>query len=227
MGLGVLCAGVAGFGRAWTEYRPVAEVEGIKTSADVAKTEAEGEVVFYTHDGENAATAILDAFSQDFPKIKGTYFRAQNGALYGKLLGERSAGRFSVDVVQFSEVGTAIEFQKKNGFAQYASPESAAYAPEHLSTPEGYYFWIGVTFGGIAYNSDKVKPENAPKVWQDLRDPRWRDTISAKQSTSGTQFVECVRVAQAVRRRFLEGFCQAAAPRLRFARAAVRPFCQG
>ena len=37
---------------------------------------------------------------KDFPKINGTYLRAQNEALYRKLLAERSAGRFAVDVVQ-------------------------------------------------------------------------------------------------------------------------------
>ena len=52
------------------------------TGADVAKAEAEGEVVYYSHDGEAGIAALLDAFRKDFPKIKTSYGRAQTGALY-------------------------------------------------------------------------------------------------------------------------------------------------
>ena len=63
------------------------------TGADVAKAEAEGEVVYYSHDGEAGIAALLDAFRKDFPKIKTSYVRAQTGALYAKITAERSAGR--------------------------------------------------------------------------------------------------------------------------------------
>ncbi len=162
----------------------------IKTGADVARAEAEGEVLFYTHDGEAGASAVVEGFSKDFPKIKANYVRAQNGALYNKVLSERSAGRFGVDAIQFSEIGTAIDFQKRGGFEQYASPQLPAYAAEHQSSPPGFFTWTGVTFAGIAYNTDRVAAADAPKTWKDLLDPKWRNAISVKQATSGMQFVQ-------------------------------------
>ena len=132
----------------------------------------------------------MAAFSKDFPKINGTYLRAQNGALYSKLLAERSAGRFAVDVVQFSEISTALDFKRKDGYDLYHSPQAAAYPPDALSSPEGYYFYPGIDFVGITYNSERVPAADAPKVWKDLLDPKWRNAISAKQSTSGMQFVQ-------------------------------------
>ncbi|MBU6497773.1 MAG: extracellular solute-binding protein, partial [Rhodospirillales bacterium] len=150
----------------------------------------EGAVVFYTHDSETAAAAVVNAFSKDFPKIKGSYIRAQTGALYAKILAERSAGRFDVDVIQYSEIGTALDFQKRGGYTHYVSPESAGYDANHLSDPVGYFFWSGISFAGIAYNTDKVKAADAPKQWKDLLNPRWRNVMSTKQSTSGMQFVE-------------------------------------
>src|SRR4051794_22365750 len=81
-----------------------------KTGADIAKAEQEGEVVYYSHDGEAGASAVVEGFTRDFPKIKGKYVRAQTGALFNKVLSERSAGRYDVDVVQFSEIGTAVDF---------------------------------------------------------------------------------------------------------------------
>ncbi len=191
----VLAAAVASLpliaiGRARAQDRAATTVLDFQTSADVAKAEAEGELLFYTHDGEQAAASVVEAFSKDFPKIKGNYVRAQNGALYSKVLAERSAGRFNVDVIQFSEIGTAIDFQKRGGYARHLSPQASAYEAKDLSAPPGDYFCTGVTFGGIAYNTDKVTAADAPKTWKDLLDPRWRNAISTKQSTSGMQFVE-------------------------------------
>jgi iron(III) transport system substrate-binding protein len=181
-------AGLIG-GKASAQTRPVTKVLDFTTSADVAKAEQEGTLLFYTHDGQAGAAAAVDAFSKDFPKIKANYIRLQTGALFSRILAERSAGRFDVDVIQFSDIGTAIDFQKRGGFQQYPSPpEAAAYGPEYLG--DGYYFCSGMTFAGIAYNTDKVKAEDAPKSWKDLLDPRWANVTSTKQATSGMQFVE-------------------------------------
>ncbi len=214
-------------GRARAQERTAATVLDFQTSADVAKAEAEGELLFYTHDGEQAAASVVEAFSKDFPKIKGNYVRAQNGALYSKVLAERSAGRFNVDVIQFSEIGTAIDFQKRGGYARHLSPQASAYEAKDLSSPPGDYFCTGVTFGGIAYNTDKVTEADAPKTWKDLLDPRWRNTISTKQSTSGMQFVEWYELRRLYGDEYLESVRQAAAARLRLPRAIVRPPVQG
>ncbi len=177
-------------GPAAAQDRPVTKVLDFTTGADIAKAEQEGEFLFYTHDGEPAAAGIIEAFGKDFPKIKGKYVRAQNGSLFSKILAERSANRFNVDVIQFSEPATAIDFQKRGGYTRYVSPQVSAYAPEHLSNPVGDYFWVGVTFAGIAYNTDKVKPADAPKSWKDLLNPLWLNGVNVKQSNSGTQFVQ-------------------------------------
>ena len=170
--------------------KPPTKVLDFLTHADVAKAEQEGQLVFYCHENEAGTAAIMDGFRAAFPSIKTSYVRAQTGTLYNKILSERSAGRFDVDVIQFSDLAPAIDFQKKGGYEPYVSPEAGAYKAEYLSTPAGYFFWTGVTFGGIAYNRIKVKPEEAPKTWKDLLDPRWRNAMSCKISASGLQFVQ-------------------------------------
>jgi len=163
------------------------KVLDFSTGADVAKAEAEGEVVYYGHDGEAGIATLLDAFKKDFPKIKTSYVRLQTGALYAKVTAERSAGRFGVDVLQLSDISPAIDFQKKGGWEQYMSPEYAAYKPEYQSTPAGYWGVPGVGFAGISYNKSKIKPEQAPKTWKDINNPMYRDGISVKLATSGMQ----------------------------------------
>ncbi len=163
------------------------KVLDFQTAADVAKAEQEGEAVYYGHDGEAGIATILDAFKKDFPKIKTSYVRLQTGALYAKITAERSAGRFGVDVLQLSDISPAIDFQKKGGWEQFASPEYSAYKAEYQSTPAGYYGVPGVGFAGICYNRAKLKPELAPKTWKDILNPAYRDGISAKLATSGMQ----------------------------------------
>src|SRR3984893_19370151 len=103
------------------------KVHDFQTSADVAKAEQEGEVIYYGHDGEAGIGVLLDAFKKDFPKIKTSYVRLQTGALYAKITAERSAGRFGVDVLQLSDISPAIDLQKKGGCEKYASAEYDAH----------------------------------------------------------------------------------------------------
>ena len=168
----------------------VTRVHDLQTTADLAKAEQEGEVVYYGHDGEAGIGTLLDAFKKDFPKIKTSYVRLQTGALYAKITAERSAGRFGVDVLQLSDISPSIDFQKKGGWEQYDSPAYAGYKPEYQSNPRNYYGWAGVTFAGIAYNKSKVKAGEAPKTWKDILNPAYKDGISAKLATSGMQHAQ-------------------------------------
>lgn len=180
----------APFASAQSPARAATKVLDFQTSADVAKAEQEGEVVYYGHDSEPGIAVLLDAFKKDFPKIKTSYVRLQTGALYAKITAERSAGRFGVDVLQLSDISPAIDFQKKGGWERYASPEYAGYKAEYQSSPAGYYGWAGVSFAGIAYNRSKVKAEQAPKTWKDILNPVFKDGISAKLAASGMQHAQ-------------------------------------
>ena len=203
------------------------QVLDFMTNADVAKAEQEGQFVFYCHENEAGTAGIMEGFNKDFPKIKTSYVRAQTGALYNKILSERSAGRFDVDVIQLSDLAPAFDFRKKGGYEHYVSPESSAYEKDHLSSPNGFFFWTGVDPAGIAYNSEKVEAADAPKGWKDILDPAGRASISCKISASGMQFVQWYVLRKTLRRRVLEGIRQAPAARLRFARATVRSPRQG
>src|ERR1019366_5258861 len=67
------------------------EVQGIKTCADIAKAQAEGEVVIYSTNPEATAMKMLAEFHKLFPKIQTNYTRLQAGALYAKVTAERQA----------------------------------------------------------------------------------------------------------------------------------------
>ena len=163
------------------------QMEGFKSCADVAKAEAEGNFVLYSTDPEQGQAKLLASFNKVFPKIKTNYVRLQAGALYAKVLSERQAKSYLVDVIQISDMGMILDFQKRGGFTQYISPEMAAFKPEYKSTPEGFWTWGSVIMGGIAYNPKNVAEADAPKKWEDLLDPKLKDGINVKVSNSGLQ----------------------------------------
>jgi len=92
-------------------------------------------------------------------------------------------------VMQLSDMGMVLDFQKKGGYVSYISPQMAAYKPEYKSHPEGLWAWGAIEPAGLAYNTNTVSQDQAPKTWQDAIDPKWSDGITVKLSTSGLQHV--------------------------------------
>jgi iron(III) transport system substrate-binding protein len=183
---------------AWTVRAPAVaqgvcaspkQMDGFKTCADVAKAEQEGGLVLYSPDPEENSAKLMDAFHQAFPKIATNYIRLQTGALYQKLMTERRAKVFQVDVLQLTDMGFVLDFQKRDGYVQYVSPEMSGYNADFKSSPEGYWTWGSLIMAGLAYNPKLLKPEDAPKSWKDALDPKYAGAINTKTSTSGLQHV--------------------------------------
>src|SRR5438132_11992788 len=163
------------------------QLDGFKTCADVAKAQEEGEVVIYSTNPEAGEAKVLAVFNKMFPKIKINYVPLQAGALYAKVLAERQAGSSLVDILQLSDMGMVLDFQKKNGYLRYVSPEMAAYKSEYKSEPVGHWTWGAVAPAGLAYNPNVVAANEAPKTWAEALDPKWTDAVSVKLSNSVLQ----------------------------------------
>ena len=163
------------------------QMDGFKTCANVEEAEKEGTVIVYSPDPESNLTILMQEFHKAFPKIDSKSLRLQTGALYAKITAERQAHSYQPDILTLTDMTFVLDFQQRGGWMPYASPELAAYKPEFKSKPEGLYMWGAVIVAGIAYNPTTVKPEDAPKTWKDLLDPRWKDQINVKVSNSGLQ----------------------------------------
>ena len=119
------------------------QMECYKTCANVDKAKAEGAFVLYSTDPEQGQVKLLAAFNKLFPEIKTSYVRLQAGALYAKVLSERQAKSFLVDVMQISDMGYVLDFQKRGGYRQYLSPEMAA-CTTHLPVSTAR-IWVKMT----------------------------------------------------------------------------------
>lgn len=201
---GLMLIGVGLAAPSWAQDDPRAtacpaptEVKGFTTCADVAKAEAEGALVLYSPAPEMGTVKILEEFNKLFPNIKTSYVRLQTGALYARLMAERQAGSYLADVLHMSDQTLVYDFQSKDGFAQYASPQLSKFSDVYKSDPEGLWTWGAVIMAGFAYNPAVLKPEELPKTWAEINNPLWSGAVSVKSSNSGLQFLTWELVGRA------------------------------
>ena len=100
------------------------------TDADVAKAEQEGEFIFYSHDERGRRSpASSRRFNKDFPKIKDKYVRRRPARCSARSSpSARPAGSAST-CIQFSDLGTALDFQKRGGYERYVRRQSEPTSP--------------------------------------------------------------------------------------------------
>src|SRR5438128_7700208 len=161
------------------------------------------------------------------PKNKATYVRPRRGALYAKITAERSAGRFGVDVLQLSDISPAIDFQKKGGWEQYASPEYAAYKAEHQSSPPRL-----LRLGRHLVLRHQLQPRQGEdragaEDVEGYPQPCVQGWDQRQAGHLGHAARAVVHAPQALRQRLLAGVRQAAAEGLRRTRPALRSAVQG
>lgn len=139
--------------------------------ASAAKKEG-GTLVWYSA----VDTATNDALIADFTKrygIKVEVTRLATGPLLEKVASEKSSGANLVDVIE-----TASPTPYKDD-ADWFSPLDQL--PGYKEYPKGFKDGnnVATTISpwGITYNTDLVKPEDVPKKWEDLIDPKWAGKV--------------------------------------------------
>ena len=145
----------------------------------------EGEVVLYSAMIVNQALRpIAEAFMQKYPDIQLTYWRGDSEEITQRVLAEVRAGNVVGDVVEGTSLGEALV---KAGVVQtYTTPKVEAY-PEKYRDPEGQWTATRLSYFAVAYNTNLVSPDEVPKTYEDLLDPKWKGKMAWRiGSESGT-----------------------------------------
>lgn len=131
----------------------------------------EGQLSWYTGMAADQNTRIVDAFQNKYPFMKVNVWRANTALLLEKILLEARANKFP-DVVVISDFEMGI-LLNQSLLAPYRSQYRDA-IPEGFKDREGYWtnFYDNITT--IAFNTNAVSPNEAPKSYQDLLHPRWK-----------------------------------------------------
>ena len=141
----------------------------------IAAAEAEGSVLWYTTMiVDQAVRPLAAAFEAKYPKIKVDFSRGGSGDTALKIINEAQAGRPMGDV--FDGTATFANVMPAGAVEPY-SPDSAAAYPDNFKDPDGNWHALNFYFLTTVYNTDLVSEEDAPKTFQDLLDPEWKDQM--------------------------------------------------
>ena len=144
-------------------------------------------VMLYSSMQEDQLNAVKKAFEKKYPNIKLDYYFAGTGKVKTKIFTEAKSGQVAADVIWVGDPADYIGFKKDGNILQkYESPEAKSIDKAFID-PEGFYTGARMMNMGIAYNTTKVKKEEAPKTWNDLLDPKWKGQIvMTDPGTAGT-----------------------------------------
>jgi iron(III) transport system substrate-binding protein len=152
----------------------------------IAAAKKEGTVVFYTSIELQTAEKLAKAFEAANPDIKVQVERNGAERIVQRLAQERGSNIHAADVVECSDM-TAIYDWKRQGWLVPFVPADVAKWPEDQRDPDGTFATERFTLSPILYNTKLVKPEEAPKSFADLLDPKWKGKlVKAHPGYSGT-----------------------------------------
>jgi iron(III) transport system substrate-binding protein len=136
----------------------------------------EGKLVVYSNQGLDTIQEYSNAFQKKYPFVKVEASRLQGARGLDRILLEHRVGKLPADVVSvdFDNIG---ELLKADVHARYDSPEKKHY-PQEFWDKNGRWYVAEYTLAVIAYNTNLVKPSDAPKSYQDLLKPKFKNDIS-------------------------------------------------
>ena len=182
-GSGALLAGAALSTRVLADAPPSEPV----TPELIEAARKEGQVSYYTSTDLPVAEKLAKAFEAKYSGIAVHVERTGAERVFQRIGQEYSSNIHAVDVVNSSDAAHFIVWKRDGILAPYV-PEDVAkfYPPEHRDADGQFASWR-VWLSIIAYNTNLVKPEDAPKSFADLLDPKWKGKIvKAHPGYSGT-----------------------------------------
>jgi len=152
---------------------------------EAAKKEAK--VVLYSAMDLPVGEKLGKAFETDYPGIQVQIERSGSERLFQRIDQEFSSNIHTADVITSSDASHFIPWKKNGWLAPFVSEDIAKYFPQAYRDPDGMFATSRVYMSSIAYNTSLVKPEDAPKSFADLLDPKWAGKmVKGHPAYSGT-----------------------------------------
>jgi len=137
---------------------------------------AKTKITIYSSVHEDVLAAITAEFNKANPDVELKYFRLGTTKIIAKVNAERKAGEIRADLVWTAEPAYFEELKQRGLIIRYLSP-AAKDIPKVFIDPDGYYIGGRILSIGLMYNTRLVKEAEAPRDWNDLLDPKWKDQI--------------------------------------------------
>jgi iron(III) transport system substrate-binding protein len=137
----------------------------------------EGKISYYSALELNVAERLGKAFEAKYPGIAVRVERSGAERIYQRIAQEQGSGINAVDVANSTDPAHYLDWKSKDWLAPYLPDDVAKYFPADQLDPDGTYATSCGWIETIGYNTNLVKPEDAPKSYADLLDPKWQGKI--------------------------------------------------
>ncbi len=152
---------------------------------EAAKKEAK--VVLYSAMDLPVGEKLGKAFEAQYPEIAVQIERSGSERLFQRIDQEFASGIRACDVVNSADASHFIPWKKNGWLAPFVSEDIAKHFPPQYRDPDGMFATTRIWLSSIAYNTNLVKPDDAPKSFADLLDPKWAGKmVKGHPAYSGT-----------------------------------------
>lgn len=142
--------------------------------ASAARAQEDG-LIWYSGSSARSVEAWSEMFAEE-TGIPTEFFRSGGVKLAQKFEAEVQADQVRCSVMDSSLPGIMMDWVDRGLIEEYQSPE-AKFFPADVQEP-GYWAPIKALVLCIAYNADIIKPEEAPKTWEEVLDPKWKGAMT-------------------------------------------------
>jgi len=177
--------------------RAAAPEATVVTPALIEAAKKEGKVVWYAAMDLPVSERVARGFEAKYPGVKVRIERTGSERQFQRMAQEYAANIFAPDVINASDASHFIAW-KRNGWLEPYVPKDVArfFPPEHRD-PDGTYATSRVYVVSLGYNTNLVKPEDAPKSFMDLLNPKWMNRlVKAHPAYSGTIMTSTFQIAR-------------------------------
>ena len=143
------------------------------TPALVEAAKKEGKVTYYTAMDLSVAEPMAKAFEARYPGIKVAVERTGAERLFNRIAQEEASNIRRCDVANSSDAAHFIVWKRQGWLEPYVTVEMAENVPADMRDPDGTFINQRTHLSPIAYNTSLIKPEDAPKGFIDLLDPKY------------------------------------------------------
>ncbi len=144
----------------------------------VAEAKREGHVVLYSAFVGMAAHQTLKRDFEANYGITVEILEARASEIRERIRIEQVAGRFTADVSENGRTTTTLQIEQDHVFDPFGPLPSLGHLKPEFRADEIRLPAFAIAYGILA-NTRLVKPEDEPKSWMDLTDPRWKGKILA------------------------------------------------
>lgn len=171
-----------------------------------SRASAQSPLVWYTGSQIDAVSDWVELF-RERTGIVCDFYRAGGLAIAQRFEEEVRANQVQCSLVGSSLVGLVRDWADRGLLLEYDGPEYANFRDDMVIGRHAAPNKIDVI--AMAYNTEMISEEEAPKTWEDILDPRWRGQMvlaDASASTGALHWFAAMR--QSYGREFMEQLAQ-------------------